>query len=68
MGFAVSQLSQYEETFYILAERLHMPVYKIKSEMPLEEFMGWLNYYGKSAQPTDLTSLNSDQVAAMFGT
>lgn len=30
---------------YELAYRLHMPVYKLNSEMPYEELLGWFEYF-----------------------
>lgn len=45
-----------------------MPVYQIKREMPLDEFIGWMRYFNKDGEPklTDLTQMSPDQLAAMF--
>jgi hypothetical protein len=60
---------KFDTSLYVLAERLHMPVYKIRKEMPLYEFIGWLRYFngGDKPAPVDLTTVGKDQLARMFG-
>jgi hypothetical protein len=45
MGLKVTPRSDWEHSLYVLAEKLHTPVYVIRREMPMSEFMGWLRYY-----------------------
>lgn len=58
----------WDETLYILAENLRMPVYKILEEMPLKEFLGWLRYYQNKNKPEeiDITQLTQDQLEGLF--
>lgn len=60
---------KFEPSLYILGERLGMPVYKIRQEMPLYEFIGWLRHFnGKSEDvPMDLSSVKKEDLARMFG-
>lgn len=47
-----------------------MPVYKIRNEMPVSEFIGWINYFRKAAEgpePLDLTAMSPDDMKRMFG-
>jgi hypothetical protein len=61
--------SKFESSLYVLAERLHMPVYQIRKEMPLYEFIGWLRHFngGEKPAPVDLTNIGKEQLARMFG-
>lgn len=58
----------FEPSLYALAERLCTPVYRIKAEMPLEEFIGWLRHLNRQDEPVDLTKMDESQIAKMFGT
>jgi hypothetical protein len=43
--------TDWERSLYVLAEFLHMPVYRIKQEMPLCELIGWCRHFeGKNEQ------------------
>ena len=37
-------MNDHEKGLYVLAELLHVPVYKLKAEMPTSEYMGWQEY------------------------
>ena len=73
MAFAVSQnqekMNDWERTLFILAEMLHMPVYKLREEMPLSEMLGWIRYIKSKGEekPLDVTELSEDQLKEMFG-
>jgi hypothetical protein len=60
--------NRFEASLFVLGERLHMPVYKIRQEMPLHEFIGWLRHFngGEKETPIDLTSIGKADVARMF--
>jgi hypothetical protein len=45
----VTKKAEWEESLYVLAEKLHTPVYVIRREMPMSEFMGWIRYYSDSS-------------------
>lgn len=58
----------WEFTLYAVADRLHLPIYRLKAEMPMREFMGWLKYMQKPAEkPVDLANAGAEDLARMFG-
>lgn len=58
----------WEFTLYAVADRIHTPVYRLKTEMPMREFMGWLRYMQKPAEkPVDLATAGAEDLARMFG-
>jgi hypothetical protein len=59
-----SRLDEWEASLYFLGEKLHMPVYKIKDEMPLSELIGWLNHFKRSSKPKQQTP---EEVLMAFG-
>jgi len=60
--------SDWETTLFILAEMLHIPVYKIRQEMPLSELLGWIHYIQNKGKerPIDVTSYDPKQLEEMF--
>jgi len=36
-----------DETLYELASHLHLPVYRMRDEMPYEEFLKWMSFFQK---------------------
>lgn len=66
---ASKKTNNYERALFGLGERLSMPVYKIKEEMPLYEFLGWLRYFNQDdeEEPIDLTEATPDDLERMFG-
>jgi len=66
--FQVKIKTDWDETLYILAEQLRMPVYKILEEMPLKEFLGWLRYYQNKNKPKaiDVTEFTPEQLSGLF--
>jgi hypothetical protein len=69
--------SPWDETVYVLAELLKMPVYKIKEEMPLSELIGWCRYFEKKNNPNpafgngapvfELASMSKEDLKKAFG-
>jgi hypothetical protein len=65
--------SPWDETVYVLAELLKMPVYKIMEEMPLSELIGWCRYFEKRNNPTygepvlELASMSKEDLKKAFG-
>ncbi len=58
----------WEFTLYAVADRVHLPIYRLKAEMPMREFMGWLKYMQKPAEkPVDLATAGAEDLARMFG-
>lgn len=58
----------WEFTLYAVADRVHLPIYRLKAEMPMREFMGWLKYMQKPAEkPVDLATAGVEDLARMFG-
>lgn len=58
----------WEFTLYAVADRVHLPIYRLKAEMPMCEFMGWLRYMQKPAEkPVDLATAGAEDLARMFG-
>lgn len=58
----------WEFTLYAVADRVHLPIYRLKAEMPMREFMGWLRYMQKPAEkPVDLATAGAEDLARMFG-
>jgi len=47
MGSLVTtpKANSWDASLYFLGETLHMPIYKIKAEMPLSEFIGWNKHF-----------------------
>ena len=65
-----STKNDWETSLYVLGERLHMPVYKIKAEMPLSELMGWHRYFAEQQKPDDsinLADMTEADLGRMFG-
>jgi hypothetical protein len=62
----VSRRSEWEESLYNLGELLHMPVYKIKEEMPLSELIGWSRHFAKVKEPVK-KEMTAEEVLAKFG-
>lgn len=58
----------WEYTIYAVADRVHMPVYRMKAEMPMKEFIGWIQYMqGPKEKPIDLNNVTNDELAKLFG-
>lgn len=58
----------WEFTLYAVADRVHLPIYRLMAEMPMREFMGWLRYMQKPAEkPVDLATAGAEDLARMFG-
>jgi len=57
-------VTRWDESVFALAERLHMPVYRLKQEMPLVEFLGWMHYYREDKGPViDLSTASAADLA-----
>jgi len=60
--------NDWDFTLYVVADRLHMPIYKLKDEMSLREFIGWIRYIqGPKSKPIDLNNASQDELARLFG-
>jgi hypothetical protein len=71
MVFAKAKMNDWDRTLYVVAERLCMPVYKLRAEMPLAELIGWVDHFRQQSQPAneepiDLTQITPEQARAMF--
>ena len=42
---STSKADDWEACLYVIGERLQMPVYKIKEEMPLSELIMWCRHF-----------------------
>ena len=67
MVFAVTS-DPWENSLYVLAEQLHMPVYQIRKEMPLSELIGWTRYYENKNKPPpiEIDQMTPDQLRELF--
>lgn len=59
--------SDWDNSVYALAERLHCFADDIRHRMTLREFIGWHEYYNKQDAPVDLTEMSKEDVMRMFG-
>jgi hypothetical protein len=41
---------------HYIAEKLHMPVYKLRAEMPNDEYVRWTRYFAVKQQTAELHS------------
>lgn len=62
-------MDDWELTVYLLAEKLSMPVYKLKQEMPLAELMGWIQFIREKGKerPIEIAELPPEKLKEMFG-
>ena len=58
-------MTQDERNLYALAERLHMPVYRLRSEMPYSEYRGWIEYLREPEESKNLLNNPDALVAAV---
>jgi hypothetical protein len=60
--------NDWEYTLYVVADRLHTPIYRLKAEMPMKEFVGWIKYInGPVEKPVDLANISRDELERLFG-
>jgi hypothetical protein len=57
---------------YFLAEMLHTPVFRLKSEMPFSEYIGWAHYFKMKASQRkgksgNLLAMDTDEMLKGLG-
>jgi hypothetical protein len=50
---------------YALAENLHMPVYRLTDEMPVAEFLGWIEF-NSQRRGDNKPALNPDDPSSIL--
>lgn len=70
MDFAEPRSDPWDRTLYVLADRLHTPVYELRRNMPVKELVGWIRHLGDkntSEKPIDVTTMKPEQLKELFG-